>query len=96
MASIIEDNKKSGKYLRIVESYRDKDSMSRVRTLYNLGRLDSYLAASLKRMGERLYVLGGGDLKDLLGKGIREEGRYNYGYYLIYSKIMHYYELDRY
>jgi len=95
MASIILDNKKSGKYLRIVESYRDEEGKSRVRTLYNLGRLDSYSAASLKRMGERLYKLGGGDLKDLLDEGIQEEGRYNYGYYLIYAKVMRYYGLDK-
>ena len=95
MASIIVDNKKSGKYLRIVESYRDEEGKSRVKTLYNLGKLENYSAASLKRMGERLYVLGGGELKDLLGEGIREEGRYNYGYYLIYAKVMRYYGLDR-
>lgn len=93
MASIIVDNKKSGKYLRIVESYRDEEGKSRVRTLYNLGKVDS--ASSLRRIGERLYVLGGGDLKQLLGQNLREEGRYNYGYYLIYSKIMRYYGLDR-
>ncbi|MFP4091198.1 MAG: hypothetical protein ACLFT3_12900 [Cyclobacteriaceae bacterium] len=90
MASIIVDNKKSGKYLRIVESYRDEQGKSQVKTLYNLGRLDNYSAASLRRMGERLYVLGGGDLKGLLGEGICEEGRYNYGYYLIYAKIIRY------
>ena len=80
MASIIVDNKKSGKCLRIVESYRDEDGKSRVKTLYNLGRLDNYSATSLKRIGKRLFDLGGGNLKDLLGEGIREEGRYNYGY----------------
>jgi transposase len=95
MASIIVDNKKSGKYLRIVESYRDEEGKSRVKTLYNLGKLENYSAASLKRIGERLYVLGGGELKDLLGEGIHEEGRYNYGYYLIYAKVMRYYGLDR-
>lgn len=94
MASIIIDKKKSGDYLRIVESFRGQDGRPKTKTLYSLGRVDSFSAASLKRMGERLYQLGGGDLKDLLGDQVTEHGRYNYGFYLVYKKILAYYGLD--
>lgn len=95
MPSIIIDKKSSGDYIRIVESYRDQDGKPRTKTLYSLGRVDSFSPESLKRMGQRLYELGGGELKDLLGEQVTEEGRYNYGFLLIYRKILHYYGLDR-
>ena len=94
MASIIIDKKKSGDYIRIVESYRVAGK-AKTRTLYTLGRVDSFSPSSLKRMGERLFVLGGGHLPDLLGESIQEEGRYNYGFYQIYQKIFAHYGLDR-
>lgn len=95
MASIIIDKKHSGEYIRIVESYRDESGKSRLRTLHNLGRVDSYSPASLKRMGERLYQLGRGNLKELLGENVTEEGRYNYGFYLIYKKVLGSFGLDK-
>jgi len=94
MASIIIDKKKSGSYIRIVESYRE-NGKPKTRTLYTLGRVDSFSASSLKRMGERLFILGGGNLQDLVGEGVVEEGRYNYGFYLVYQKIFAHYGLDR-
>ena len=95
MPSIIIDKKPSGDYIRIVESYRDQHGKPRTKTLYSLGRVDSFSPESLKRMGQRLYELGGGSLKDLLGEQVSEEGRYNYGFLLVYRKILHYYGLDR-
>jgi transposase len=92
VASLIIDKKKSGSYIRIVESYRDQGK-PRLRTLYNLGRLDSFSPESLKRIGKRLYQLGGGGLKDLLGKELTEQGRYNYGFYLVYRKVLGFYGL---
>lgn len=95
MASLIIDKKHSGDYIRIVESYRDESGKTRLRTLHNLGRVDSFSPTALKRIGERLYQLGGGSLKDLLGEHVTEEGRYNYGFYLIYKKILTYFGLDK-
>ncbi|MEQ9285646.1 MAG: IS1634 family transposase [Cyclobacteriaceae bacterium] len=95
MASIIIDKKKSGEYIRIVESFRDQQGKPRTRTLYSLGRVDSFSTESLKRMGQRLYELGDGDLKDLLGGSVNEEGRFNYGFLLVYKKVIHYYGLHR-
>jgi transposase len=94
MASLIIDKKKSGDYLRIIESYRE-NGKPKTRTLYTLGRVDSFSPSSLRRMGERLYALGGGNLSDLLGEALQEEGRYNYGFYLVYQRIFAYYGLDR-
>ena len=42
MAFIRVENKKSGKYLRIVESYRDESGISRHRILYSLGKVSDY------------------------------------------------------
>lgn len=95
MPSIIIDKKSSGKYIRIVESYRDESGTPRSRTLFSLGRVDSFPPESLKRMGQRLYQLGGGDLKDLLGEQVREEGRFNYGFVLVYRKILGHFGIDR-
>lgn len=93
MPSILIDKKPSGEYIRIVESYRDEAGKPRTRTLYSLGRVDSFSPESLKRMGQRLYELGGGVLKDLLGEAVSEEGRYNYGFLLFYRKIFRHYGL---
>ena len=94
MASLIIDKKASGEYLRIVEAYRDQTGRKRMRTLFNLGRRDSYSPESLRRIGERLYQLGGGDLKDLVGEHATEEGRFNYGFPQVCSKLLVYYSLD--
>jgi|TARA_R100000027_G_scaffold64962_1_gene58990 hypothetical protein len=75
MPSIIIDKKPPGEYIRIVESYCDELGKPRSRTLFSLGRVDSFSPESLKRIGQRLYQLGGGDLKDLLGEQVKEEGR---------------------
>ena len=94
MASLIIDKKSSGEYLRMVEGYRDDQGIKRMRTLFNLGRVDSYTPESLRRIGERLYQLGGGDLKDLVGEHATQEGRFNYGFAIICRKLLEYYSLD--
>jgi len=94
MAYLKTDKKSGGNYLRIVESYRDDLGVSRKRTLHNLGRVEDYTPEMLQRMGARLYELGGGDLRALLGDNIEELGRYNYGFYQIYHKLYQSYGLD--
>lgn len=95
MPSIIIDKKPSGQYIRIIESYRDENGKPKTRTLHSLGRVDSFSTESLKRIGQRLYELGGGDLKDLLGEKVSEEGRYNYGFVQVYRKVLSFYGLGR-
>ena len=95
MAFIKKDKLKSGVYLRIVESYRDENGKAKHRTLHQLGKVSDYTPKMLRRMGERLYELGGGNIRDLIGENIEELDRYNYGFYLIYWKIFRQYGLDK-
>lgn len=95
MAFLRVENKKSGKYLRIVESYRDQNGASRQRVLYTLGKLEDYTHEELKRIGSKLYELGGGDLKDLLEITTGEKARFNYGYFQVFSKALSHYKLPR-
>ena len=95
MAFLRVENKPSGKYLRIVESYRDEAGFSRHRILYTLGKVSDYTPEQLQRIGSRLYELGGGDLKELLGISTVEKARYNYGYYQVYSQALSHFGLGR-
>ncbi len=95
MAFLRVENKKSGKYLRIVESYRDEQGVSRHRILYSLGKVSDYTPEQLQSIGARLFELGGGDLKELLGISTVEKARYNYGYYQIYLAAFTHYGLER-
>lgn len=94
MAFLRVENKKSGKYLRIVESYRDDSGKSKQRILYSLGKVEDYTPEQLKRIGSKLYELGGGNLKNLLGITTSEIARYNYGYYQVFEKAFRSYSLD--
>lgn len=87
------EKKKSGTYLRILESYRDEKGKARHRILYNLGKVEDYSAEQLQKMGLKLYELGGGDLKRLFGEGMEELARYNYGYQQIYGKAYQHFGL---
>ena len=95
MAFLRVEHKKSGKYLRIVESYRDEKGISRHRILYSLGKVSDYTPEQLQSIGARLFELGGGDLKELLGISTIEKARYNYGYYQIYLAAFNHYGLER-
>ncbi len=94
MAFLRVENKKSGKYLRIVESYRDDSGRSKQRILYSLGKVEDYTPEQLRRIGSKLYELGGGNLKDLLGISTCEKARYNYGYFQVFEKTFKNYSLD--
>ena len=94
MAYLKVDHKNGESYLRIVESKRVNGKSSK-KTLYSLGKVSDYTPEMLKRFGERFYELGGGDPKELLGPGVEELDRYNYGYYQIVTKGLSYYGLDK-
>lgn len=95
MAFLKVDKKASGNYIRIAESYRDESGRPKHRTLYQLGRVEDYTPEMLQRIGARLYELGGGDLRALIGENIEELGRYNYGFYQVYHKLYRDYGLDQ-
>ena len=76
------EKKKSGTYLRIIQSYK-ADGGSKHRTLHSLGKVEDYTPHQLERIAEKLIKLAGGDLKELFGAAFSELGRYNYGYALV-------------
>lgn len=93
MAFLRVENKKSGRYLRIISSYRE-NGKPRHKTLFNLGKAEDYTPEQLQRIGLKLYELGGGSLKKLLGENVQELGRYNYGFYQLYSKVFDYFGIS--
>ena len=52
MAFLRKEIKPSGTYLRIVESYRDKNGKSRHKTIYNLGKAEDYSKSTLNKIGK--------------------------------------------
>ncbi len=94
MAFLRHDEKKSGTYLRIIESYRDTEGKSRHRTLYNLGKAQDYSPSALKKIGQSLYELGGGLPEELEHKSLHELCRYFYGFPIVVSKLLRTYGLD--
>jgi transposase len=87
------EKKKSGSYIRILESYRNDEGKSTHRILYSLGKVEDYTPEQLRSLGIKLYQLGGGEVKNLLKGEVQELGRYNYGYQMIYSKALKHYGL---
>lgn len=87
------EKKSSGTYLRILESYRDTLGKSTHRILYSLGKVEDYSPEQLRRMGIKLYELGGGEIKALLQGTLEELARYNYGYVQVFGKAMEHYGL---
>lgn len=94
MAYFKVDRKDGEQYLRIMQSKRVDGKVVK-KTLYSLGKVSDYTPAMLRRIGERLYVLGGGELRELLGADTEELNRVNYGYYQACTKALRYYGLDR-
>lgn len=87
------EKKKSGSYIRILESYRNDDGKSTHRILYSLGKVEDYTPEQLRSLGIKLYELGGGEVKNLLKGEVRELGRFNYGYQLVYNEALKHYGL---
>jgi transposase len=95
MAFIRIERKKSGNYIRLVESYRSEGKV-RHRVIASLGKESDYTPEMLQNMGKRLYELGGGDIqKLLLGDFFHEIGCYNYGFVQAVNKGLKHYDLER-
>jgi len=88
------ERKSSGSYIRLIESYRNESGKSTNRILYSLGKVEDYTPEQLRRMGIRLYEMGGGEVKALLQGHIEELARYNYGYVQLVSKGLQYFGLE--
>ncbi|MFN8254235.1 MAG: IS1634 family transposase [Bacteroidales bacterium] len=94
MAFLRKERKDTGTYIRIVQSYRDEQGKSRHRTLYNLGKIEDYEPAALKKIGQTLYELGGGTLEEMEQRQLHELGRFYYGFPMIVRRLLTIYSLD--
>jgi len=83
MAFLRQDKKGESTYLRIVQSYRGNDGISKHRTLYNMGKAEDYSPVALKKIGQSLYELGGGSIEELESKRLHEISRFYYGFPLV-------------
>jgi len=94
MAFLRHETKKSGTYLRIVQSYRDDCGKNKHKTLYNLGKLEDYNPDALKKIGQTLFELAGGTITELEKKQLHEISRIYYGFPLVVNKLLSFYGLD--
>lgn len=86
MAFLRSEKKKSGTYLRIIQSYKE-DGKSKHKTLYSLGKVEDYTPDQLERIAKKLISLAGRDISNLISDELHELGRYNYGYALVIRKL---------
>jgi len=93
MAYLRAEKKSSGTYIRIVVVHRVNGKVVQ-KTLYSLGKIEDYAPNQLRNIAEKLIKLSGGNLDEVLGKDIIEEGRFNYGYALLLKKLWKLFRLD--
>lgn len=93
MAFLRVEKKKSGTYLRIVQSYKE-GGVSKHRTLYSLGKSEDYTPQQLESIAKKLLALVGKSIEDVIASAFSEKGRYNYGYALIIGKLWTIYKLN--
>lgn len=86
MAFIRAEKKKSGTYIRIIQSYK-LDGKSKHRTLHSLGKVEDYSPDQLERIAKKLLELSGRNIAELFSESFKELGRYNYGYGLLLDKL---------
>jgi transposase len=93
MAFLRAEKKKSGTYMRIIQSYK-LNGKSKHRTLYSLGKVEDYTSDQLENIAKKLIKLAGRNINDL-GSSFYELGRYNYGYALIIIQLWRTYDFDK-
>jgi transposase len=92
MAFLRREIKKSGTYLSICESYRDREGRVQRRVLRQLGNAADYSSEALERIGRQLIELAKGPIAEL--DNIVELSRHNYGYPLVLHQLLRLYDLD--
>ena len=93
MAFLRVEKKKSGSYMRIMESFRE-NGVPKNKTLYSLGRVEDYSPIQLERIAEKLLSLAGSNIEDVVQGDFQEISRVNYGYSLIISELWSRLNLD--
>ena len=86
MAFLRIEKKKSGSYLRIVETFREGGSVKQ-KTLYTLGKVEDYSPDQLKRIAEKILELAGEKIEDIVNGDFKEIARLNYGYALVINNV---------
>jgi len=94
MAFLRLENKKSGRYLRIVESYKDEQGKSRHKTLHSLGKVEDYPPEQLERIGKKILQAAGVRLEEIIPETFEETGRYNYGYIFVLRRLWKIFRMD--
>ena len=92
MAFLRKEIKKSGTYLSICESYRDKAGQVQRRVLRHLGNANDYTDQSLERIGRQLIEISKGPTPE--PENIQELSRYNYGFPIVICQLVRLYDLD--
>ena len=90
MAFLRAEKKKSGTYLRIIQSYKI-DGKSKHKTLHSLGKVEDYSADQLERIAKKLVELAGRTISNIFGGSFHELGRYNYGYAMVTQSLWNMY-----
>ena len=78
---------KSGSYARIVESYRDKHGKPKHKTISNIGNIKNFGKDKIIELADSLLKFAQVNRKETLNS-LEELGRYNYGYSIIFDKIL--------
>ena len=94
MAFLRVEKKKSGTYLRIIQSYKD-NGKPKHKTLYSLGKVEDYPSDQLQRIAEKLLELSGAKIEDIIGDELQEIRRVNYGYALVIKHLWKTFNLDK-
>ncbi len=96
MAFLRVEKKKSGTYLRIIETYRNEGRVKH-KTLYTLGKAEDYTPVQLQAIAKKLLQLAGLSYEDFVksNAGLKELARYNYGYVLAVNKLWQLFGLDK-
>jgi hypothetical protein len=90
MAFLRVEKKKSGTFLRIIQSYKI-DGKPKHKTLYSLGKVEDYSADQLERIAKKLVELAGRTDSNIFDGSFHEIGRYNYGYALVTQSLWNMY-----
>jgi len=94
MAFLKIDKKKTGTYLRIVESYRLNGKPTH-KTIHSLGKVEDYPTYQLENIAKKLLKLAGLKMEDIVAKSFHETNRLNYGYALIIKKLWKIFDMDK-
>ena len=82
------ERKPKGTYMRLVESYRDKNGKPKHRTIQNIGRLDGYSQQSLQGLGNAFIKLSGSVPPGKHLPFVQELARFNYGFEWLAKALM--------